>query len=118
MTDKLEEPVNVAKITHNPLYRPLVYAYWVFVVVVTGKWLGAFFSLWGEPSNWINVLAYAPLFVFIFYAILEDLIAEAVYEGTSRALTEMLEHMDDQFPSEEEQNNIAELYNSEPAGQA
>ena len=59
--------------------------------------------------------------VILFYCLLEEVMEDAVYTGTKRAMAEMLEHIDDMMPeeiTEEDSERIAALYNSEPAGRA
>ena len=119
MTDIIEESASKKiSITKHPIYKQAIIVYWIFVGAVILKIVGSLFGFWSETSIWINFIAFGPAVIFVFYAILEDVISDAVYEGTSRALTEMLEHMDDELPDDEVQERIAALYNSEPTGRA
>lgn len=120
MTEEIkpEPDNNPSGISRRPVYRWAIYSYWAFASVVLMKILGASVGFWDFPATWLYFAAFGPAVIFFFYALLEDVIVDAVYEGTSRALVELIEHMDDELPTEEEEERIAALYNSEPAGRA
>lgn len=105
-------------ISRNPLYKPLCAVYWIFVGAVITKIIGAFIGFWEYPVLWMYLAAFTPALVLFFYSLLQDMIADVVYEGTKRALEEMLEYIDDSLPEEFDEEKIAALYNSEPAGRA
>ena len=109
---------NPEGISRHPLYSPLLVVYWIFGSAVTLKLIGALVGFWEYPEWWLYSAAYAPAVIFFFYSLLEDVIEDAVFKGTKRALIEMLDHMDVAFPTEEDEEKIAKLYNIEPVGRA
>lgn len=119
MTEEIEAPDHNPKgFTRHPLYTPTLVVYWIFVGAMVLNFLGSLVGFWDAPALWLTYVAIAPVTVFVFFAILEDVIEDAVYEGTRRAMSEMLEHMDDMLPEEDDVEKMEALYNSEPAGRA
>lgn len=112
-----EQDHNPNGISRHPLFVAAMIAYWIFVGATILKIGGALLGVWDYPEVWLYAAAFIPAVIMALLSLLEELIADAVYEGTKRAMDELLESLDD-FPTDIDQEAIAELYNSEPAGRA
>ena len=104
-------------ITSHPLYSPLLIVYWITVGAIILKIVGAFLGFWDQAPFWLILTAFGPAILFFFIAVFEEALEIAVYNGTKKAVEEILESLDD-LPTEEDSERIAALYNSEPAGRA
>lgn len=104
-------------ISHHPLYKPALIAYWITASATILKILGAFVGFWDQAPFWLILTAFGPAILFFFIAVFEEALESAVYNGTKKAVEEILESLDD-LPTEEDSERIAALYNSEPAGRA
>lgn len=118
MTEEEHIDQNAPKgISHHPLYKPALVAYWITTSAVIMKILGAFVGFWDQAPFWLILTSFGPAILFFFISVFEEALEIAVYNGTKQAVEEILESLDD-LPTEEDSERIAALYNSEPAGRA
>ena len=111
------DPQSPKGITSHPLYSPLLIVYWITVGAIILKIAGAFVGFWEQATFWLILTAIGPAILFFFISVFEEALEIAVYNGTKKAVEEILESLDD-LPTEEDSERIAALYNSEPAGRA
>ena len=111
------DPQTPKGITSHPLYKPALLVYWVTVGAIILKIAGAFSGFWDQAPFWLILTAFGPAILFFFIAVFEEALEIAVYNGTKKAVEEILESLDG-LPTEEDSERIAALYNSEPAGRA
>lgn len=114
------------RITLHPLYNFMLFIYWAFVGVTVIRITLALIGWASFPATVTYYAAFAPAVVILFYTLLEEIVEDAVYTGTRRAMAEIIEHLEDMMPeveneltvTEEDEERIITLFNSDPAGRA